>query len=146
MLIAMIIASITDMKKKEIPIFLFPLFTTIFITINHAVIHPIDSLLGFVIGAISFSILAWKFSGGGGDIIMMSCIGAAYGTKILSHIIIISSILILVYYIIMKIQKETKRTVPYAPFVTISFIFLLLGGIFYGINDYRFLENGYFLL
>lgn len=40
---------------------------------------------------------------------MMSCIGAAYGTKILSHIIIISSIMILVYYIIMKIQKKQSE-------------------------------------
>ena len=142
----MIIASITDIKKREIPIFLFPLFTVLFFIINHSVIHPIDSLFGFLIGLISFSILAWKFSGGGGDIIMMSCIGAAYGTKILSHIVIISSFMILLYYLIIKKPKNTKRTVPYAPFVTISFIFLLLGGILYGINDYRFLENGYFLL
>lgn len=146
MLIALLIASVTDIKKKEIPILLFPSFTVMFLIVNHATISIINSLLGFFIGLVAFSFLAWKFSGGGGDIIMMSCLGAAYGARILSYVIVLSSFIMLFYYLLRK-DKDKKLIVPYAPFVTLSFIILVLfGGMIYGFTDNRFLENCKFLL
>lgn len=141
MLIALLLASGTDIKKNEIPIWLFPLLSVLFIIYRFSYINWIYAIIGLMIGIVSYTIMALKFDGGGGDIIMMGSIGFILGPKILLHIACVSSICCLMYYIV----KKTK-TAPYAPFVTISYILCFIGGYCYGIYDYRILEIHYFLL
>lgn len=141
MIIALCIATYTDIKKREIPLWVFPTISVIFILIRFNDINWLNSITGLIIGIISFSFLAWKFNGGGADIIMMASIGFILGPIILMHIVIFASLSCLLYYAYKKVT-----TVPYAPFVMTSYIICFLGGYLYGINDYRFLGFRYFLL
>lgn len=141
MLLALIYAAYTDIKKQEIPIFLFPALMLLYTVIGYNDIIWKNAIFGSVIGCISFVFLALFFGGGGGDIIMMSCIGFIYGPEILAHIIIVASVLCILYYLIKKTNKA-----PYAPFVLLSYILCFLGGYSYGLNNYRVLEIRYFLL
>lgn len=143
MVFALLIASITDIKKREIPIWLFPLMSVLYVLINNN-INLTYCLTGLLIGVISFSILAWKFSGGGGDIIMMGSIGFILGPKILMHVTIAASALCGIYAVVSN-AKSNER-IPYAPFVTFSYILCFLGGMFFGYDDYRILGIHYFLL
>lgn len=143
MLIGLVLASITDTKKREIPIWLFPSLVAVYITLHVAMgtMQWINSLVGLFIGALAFTIAALFFQGGGGDILMMSAIGFVYGPVILSHITIGASIGCICYYCITK-----QKNIPYAPIVLISYILCFAGGYLYEIDYYRLLAFRYFLL
>ena len=141
MLIALIIATVTDIKKREIPIWLFPLISVLFLIFHQQPINLTFSIVGCLIGIAAFTIMALFFEGGGGDIIMMGSIGLMYGPIALAVIITISSFLCLIYRLYSK-----ATTVPYAPFVLLAYILFFIGGCFYGINSFRNVVWSYFLL
>ena len=125
MLIALIIAACVDMKKREIPLWVFPLLSAMFVVIRFESI-ALSNVLGAVIAAAAFAVLAVFFHGGGGDMIMMTTVGFILGIEVLSYIILIASILCLIYSAI----KKTEKNIPYAPFVLCGY--LVTGGTLYG--------------
>ena len=141
MCIALLYASYTDCKRREIPIWLFPSFFAAFLIVNYNTVSTGKALIGFFIALAAYTMLAMFFNGGGGDILMMCVIGAVYGAKILMHIAIAASLLCLIYY-----AKKKENTAPYAPFVLCAYILCFIGGYLYGSNDYRFLGYRYFFL
>lgn len=141
MLIALLYASYTDIKREEIPLWLFPSVSVLHTLIFYKSIVWKWSIIGLLIGVLSFTFLAVFFNGGGGDIIMMGTLGFVIGPKNFMYITIISSILCLCFYILKKVKKA-----PYVPFVALSYVFFLIGGLLYGFFNNRILEIRYFLL
>lgn len=141
MCLALFYASITDAKRREIPIWLFPSALVLHISLCFDSINWYDSAAGLLIGIAAFSLMALKYSGGGGDIIMMGCLGAAFGTMFLMKLVVVASVFCLISYVLTK-----KDNVPYAPYVFCSYIILVIGGILNGFNNNELLGVSYYLL
>jgi leader peptidase (prepilin peptidase)/N-methyltransferase len=139
MLIALIMATFTDIKRREIPIWIFPTLSVLFIILNFSQMNWKESFVGFSLAFLSFLFLAIFFEGGGGDIIMMSCMGFILGIKNITYIIIFSSMLCILYYFITK-----KNDSPYAPFALGGY--LITGGLLYAFNDFGNVVWHYILL
>lgn len=129
---ASVIASITDFKNKTIPIFLFPVTAILagiwqLYTKNFNVIL---SVCGLAVMAIIYFIASFLGSGGG-DIIMMSCIGFILGLQYSLFIALVSILVFIPFCIIKKFKDKENEIIvlPYAPFVffstTVTFVFYL---------------------
>ena len=84
LLIALIVASITDLKKHEIPTWVFPgsLYLCIFyIAILNEKYFQMDNLIGYLCAAIPVLIACLLDKMGGADLIMFSTIGLILGTQ-----------------------------------------------------------------
>lgn len=140
LLIALIIATITDVKTKTIPLPLFPIVTVIAV-IEKLVLNVslIPSLISSISLSIIFVILAITSKGGGGDIIMFFCIGFVLGLKdsfTLLYILCAVYIFALVIYMLYgKIRRKksfkeiAKTQIPLAPFVLTAYSVLLVANL-----------------
>lgn len=144
MFIALIIASVTDVKNRRIPIWIFPIATfaslMIKVATNEFSVYEGD-ILRMAIGGISFFImfvlLALFAKGGGGDAIMMACIGTImyfFDTMLIS---LYAALLYIVFAVVLKLVKGKnislrKLKVPFVPFVTGGFVVLVIQKILQG--------------
>lgn len=98
------------------------------------------AFLGFILAALPYFIMALCGKGGGGDVLLMGCIGFAIGAVNTIFLIIFTSIvyvLFILYRIVKAIINKKDSTdilklrYPYAPFVLIGWIILLVSVILY---------------
>lgn len=124
------VSTVTDIRKKEIPIFLWVISTvvTVGLMIFLGSFQYINLITAFAL-AILFFIEAKFFNGGGGDIVMMSCIGLLLGIPSL-HITLISVVTVLIFYFLSRSWDDEFDTteIPIAPYVLLGETILLLGG------------------
>ena len=133
-IIALIIATITDLRTREIYTWVFPLsfgISTIFNVIyiyNYGNYMDVIMLVagGLIFGIASF-VMAKKDKMGGGDVIMLACIGGSLGFIRTAEALLISCI---AGFLWMLIKKE--RSVPYAPLFLIGFAADLIVGFAVG--------------
>lgn len=124
--VALCIATVTDIIKREIPIYLFLIATTIntvYCAMNDQ--FPNNSnFLGFFVMTLIMTV-AVLFGGGGGDILMMSLIGLSFGLVFSLRLFLISHLIygiILIVSALIKKKSLKTYTLPLAPFVLIGFI------------------------
>lgn len=133
LMIALVIAAVTDAKTKTIPLPLFPIVTVIDVVYKLVQgVSLIPSLISSISLSIIFVILAATSKGGGGDIIMFFCIGFVLGLKksflllyILCAVYILALITIMLYGKIRKkksFKELVKMQIPLAPFVFMAYI------------------------
>jgi len=136
MFIALVIASTTDIKKRRIPIWIFPSAAFISLSIkvitNEFSVYEGD-ILRMIIGGTSFFVmfvlLALFAKGGGGDAIMMACIGATmyfFDTMLISLYAALSYVAFAVTLKFVKGKNLSLRKLkaPFVPFVTVGFVIL----------------------
>lgn len=135
-LLCLILSTITDVRKREIPLLLWGvgmcLSIIMLIAQESAQILLVRALIAIVVFLVYY-IVARFFGGGGGDAIMMSVLGFMLGINIV-YISLIASLLNLVCLIFLSLTHKSIQSteVPFAPFVLISFIvFYLIGGIYF---------------
>lgn len=125
------VSTFTDILKREIPILLWAVVTpislfTLFIGKELRYSNFIFAVILFLL----FYIQAKFFSGGGGDVIMMTCLGAILGMEAI-YITLIASAGVLLYgtgQIIFK-NKIKAKSIPLAPFVLLGFVICrMIGG------------------
>lgn len=120
LLIPLIVAAITDLKTRTIPLWLFPA-TLFFYIYETQKVSYIENLIALIVVGMMFTLLAVFFSAGGGDIIEMSVVAFVLGLNdTLLLCLYASSILYL--WLILKKEKQ----VPFAPFVLMSYLLLLI--------------------
>lgn len=138
MFIALTIASVTDIKRRRIPIWIFPSAAVISLVIkiitNEFSVYDGD-VLRLMIGGISFFVIFVLFAlfakGGGGDSIMMACIGATMYFFDTMLILLYAALLYVVFAAVLKIAKGKsislrKLKAPFVPFVAAGFIGLVI--------------------
>lgn len=128
-LIALIVATYTDVKTKTIPVFLFPavsLFGVIYLLYQQNYEVKL-SILFALFAFVSYLILALLFGGGGGDIIMMTALALLLNKDIL-YLILISHTIMCIVSFVLYIKRKKKETLPFAPFVLVAYIIYLIGG------------------
>lgn len=120
-------SSYTDIKRKEIPIILYFIFTAITFGVHFYFKHNmLPYLLGLAAMVILFFIQA-IFSGGGGDIIMMAFIGLSNGLFFSLITTIIAFAATIPFFIYKKIQhKDLREEYPFAPFACIGYTCTLI--------------------
>ena len=88
-----------------------------------------SSLMGMLVGFAIFYIIAWSYTKatrqiglGGGDVKYLAGIGAFLGINGVAYVMLISSILALIAYLILRIVKGKSfhRVLPYGPFLAIA--------------------------
>lgn len=125
------IATYTDLKRREIPISLFP--TCIVAYIVYAAVTGITDWENHFLGAVImfFPFLAGCLAGkmGGGDLIMLTAAGFILGFPTLTIYILCLGITGTVLSIFLLVTHKQTDSVPYAPLAFISYL-IYLGGVF----------------
>lgn len=105
------IASYTDIKRKEIPIRLFPSLLVFHLLLFHDEIG-IENWLG--LGATALVFLAMAIAGkiGGGDVIMFSVLGFILGlSQFASYMVVLTIVsLIMIPWLLLMNKKKRERT------------------------------------
>ena len=128
-LIALAIASFTDIRKGEIPIWLFPSAIILVCTTRlwEGSFELFPSLIGFFVWFTLYILFALFAGSGGGDAIMMGSMGFmiyAFPTLKVTIISIAVYILTVVAIVISKgseLDRKKRIQLPYAPFVGIGY-------------------------
>lgn len=123
-LIALLIASYTDWRKREIPLFLFPSIAILFIFkqilfengVSEEYWTPFLILIAFQLP------LCIRGKLGGGDLIMLSCISLIIGVYEMMFLVFIISIVSLCVLIV---YGKVNAKIPLAPIVMISYLIFL---------------------
>lgn len=125
-LIALVIASYTDVKTREIPLRVFPIETVI-VFMYYILIHERlkDHFIGALIMFLLFFVSSLFGMMGGGDVIMMSAAGFVIGIQDMILFTICMAVTGTIIVIIMR--KKGKQ--PMAPFVLAAFILFLIAKI-----------------
>ncbi|HHY78566.1 MAG TPA: prepilin peptidase [Clostridiales bacterium] len=135
----LIVISIIDYFHQIIPNYL--LFIMIITIVLYKIIDfiiygtpaiSLDGIIGFFAAGLSFTIIALISNGGmgGGDIKLIAILGFILGLKKIILNIILSFIIgaIISLFLLLSRKKERKDTIPFGPFINISFIISLLWG------------------
>lgn len=130
--IILCIITYTDFKRQEIdhePIIIGLFFITLFSLCGLNDVTTKESIIGFLIGGISFTILAF-WGMGGGDIKLMAMIGfflgwrltilAAYSSFVVGSVVGIGVVLFK--------RKSLKDYIPFGPFIAIGTTFAMFYG------------------
>ena len=128
-LIALAIASFTDIRKGEIPVWVFPSAAILVCTVRfwEGSFDLMSSIIGFFIYFTIYILFALFAKSGGGDAIMMGSMGFMIYAYPTLKVIIISLLVYIVTVIAIVISKgaeldRNKRLqLPYAPFVGIGY-------------------------
>lgn len=128
-LIALCCATYTDIKKREIPIWLFP--TAGILSIPFFLKHiTLWDILGAACVFLLFVLLSVKTGTGGGDIIMMTVISFVFGVSFTMRICLLLAILVAVaffiYYLVAKKKPQKEDNFPMAPFVLAAFVLSII--------------------
>ena len=133
-LASLIIATVTDIRKREIPLWLFPIviavstiINTVYIVHDGTYLDIIMLVAGFLIFGIAAYILARKEKLGGGDVLMIATLGGSLGFIRAAETILISCVIGVIFILITK-----KRSIPYAPLLLIGFIIDMILGFTIG--------------
>ena len=137
-IVVLLIATYYDCKDSTIPIYLFPVFTAIIVPTSIIYGQPIliESMIGLLIGTVTFLGLAIFFDGGGADIMMMGILGWCLGVHGIVTLILISSAIYTIFAtgwlcyraFIKKEKGSLRKQFPFAPFVLSGYIICLLFG------------------
>ena len=131
--------SVMDIKKREIPIYLYLIATPIILIGQIATKTPIIPQLVAMLVMFVFYFVQALYSEGGGDIIMMSFLGLTLGLYPCLGAIILSfpfTFLYIGYKVFFKKNKVSeilKASYPVAPFITLGFISYLILSYFLAI-------------
>lgn len=135
--IAFIVASVTDIKTKKIPIYLFPTAAVVSI-ITQVVfkeLYIVQSLISFGITFIVLLVFAVIGKGGGGDVIMISCTALVFyfvHTVVALVFSAIAYLIVGIVYSVIKNKPICKVRMAYAPFFAGGFLIAsLMGGTIY---------------
>lgn len=129
--VAFVIASYTDIKSRKIPVWLFPTATVI-VTVIRFIGNEYNifaMIAGFMLFFWIFFLGAVFAKGGGGDAIMMGCVGAMIYPLNTIYVFILSGAVYMLCGIVLVIIKKNKNklrkmTFPYAPFAGVGFVAL----------------------
>lgn len=124
MMSALALASYTDVKRMEIPVWLFPLTVTV------SVIYMVYSgnapgfgnWLGLVCMAIPLGILCFAGKLGGGDLIMFAAIGFLIGDGFIVYVLILGAAG-MVFFLFTGCKEQSY---PLAPFALVSYIIFFI--------------------
>lgn len=125
-IIALIIASYTDIKENRINKFLLPIASVISLGLTFFVedinsFFIMNHLLGAIEGFWVFYVCAILFKGGGADIIIATSLGMVFGSKIFLSILIFTIGFAFIVALALRIIKKGKiKTLPLAPFFLIG--------------------------
>lgn len=135
--LSLLLSTITDIKKREIPIEMF-----LYLIIPLGIVEQIlglgppllEAVVSFMIWGLTYLILAAFFGGGGGDAIMMASLGLCLGWS-MAPIVIIATLLLAGYHLSIRNRNRADEAteIPYAPFVLIGFIVERLLYLIFGV-------------
>ena len=117
-----LISTYTDLKRREIPLWVFPSVFVIRLLMKPA--PAMTNWLGMAIMGVTFLILCLSGKMGGGDLIMFSVSGFILGIDNLTGYVICMTISFCVSYIIWKYKM--KDWIPAAPIAASGFFLLLI--------------------
>lgn len=130
--IILIVATYTDFKRREIdhePIIIGFVFIILFSLCDFNNVSVKNSILGFLIGGVVFTILAF-WGMGGGDIKLMALIGFFLGwelTILTMYISFVLGAIIGILYMIFK-KVKLKEHIPFAPAIAgATFVVMFFG-------------------
>lgn len=132
------IITYTDFKRQEIdnwPLLAGMAFIIPFSLLGYNDVFFMDSIIGFLIGGIFFSILGF-WGMGGGDIKLMAMIGFFLGWKLTIVTIVLSflvGLVFVIFYVVFK-KAKLKDHIPFGPSIAIATIITIFFGqqiIFY---------------
>ena len=141
----LIIIFFTDLNEYLIldiitlPLTLLGLIISV-ITLSPLQISAYESVLGLVVGFLSFYLIRWFFlkfkkieAMGFGDVKLMMMIGSWLGIKSILFVMLVSSVVALLVAVPLTIiKKDKKYPIPYGCFITLaSFLYIFLGDSFY---------------
>lgn len=140
--IILIVTTYTDFKRREIdhePIIIGLTFIVLFSLCGFNDVSVKSSILGFLIGGIVFTILAF-WGMGGGDIKLMALIGFFLGWRLTVLTMYISFVLGAVIGILYMIFKKVKlkEHIPFAPAIAGATLVVMFFGT-QMINNYQIL-------
>ena len=132
----MIIASYIDLKKREIPPFVW-----VSVGLTALLDFKAVNLIG-ILASLPFVIVAMKYPNkmGGGDIKLVASTGLVLGLQNTNYGIIIGFTVLVIYFYVYKAIKRVRNEevedfpLPLAPFLTLGFFaiyFMKLGGFIY---------------
>ena len=129
LLIALIVASITDLKKHEIPTWVFPgsLYLCIFyIAILNEKYFQMDNLIGYLCAAIPVLIACLLDKMGGADLIMFSTIGLILATQDMLPYVLC---LMICGVVVVLLIKDKKKEIAIDPIAGAAYILFLIGKV-----------------
>lgn len=122
-----IIAAYTDIKKKQIPLWISPLLFALALIPKYACGQDIAwDLLGM--GIVFIAAMAATFAGmGGGDVLLFSALAFVIGIQRVVPFFLFLSAEVIVYAVIQKalLKKKGKMQVPLAPFCILPIIYII---------------------
>lgn len=126
--IAHIIASYTDIKRMEIPLWVFPSSLVVFIIEHH---HEIDifNVYGMLIIGIPMFLVSLFGKMGGGDVIMFSVVGFIIGFFYILPYTFILAVVGTCYFALLKFQKNEC---PIAPIAMVAYFIFMIWRYIYG--------------
>lgn len=131
----LLVISMIDFETEEIPdsLNIFALITgIIFVIAKLNVNHAISSVIGLMIGAGVFFIIALVTNGamGGGDIKLMGALGFWFGWKLTIALIILSFVVgaVASLFLLLFKSKKKKDFIPFGPFIAISAYIVMIFG------------------
>lgn len=118
---ALVVSTVTDIKRGEIPLFVFSLFGIACFSFQLiAGVFRIENILyGILVFGLYF-VIAYFFQGGGGDAIFMSILAFVIRDEILI-IMLIAHLLFLIPSFYAKMNKK-REMLPFAPYVFTAYV------------------------
>lgn len=118
---SLLLASYTDIRKREIPLGLFPSAVAIYCVISALMGTRInvDHLLSCLFVTFPLFLLCLAGKMGGGDLIMMACIAFILGMNAMFSLV---CFVIAVCLIALFVIGDLDGVIPLAPIITISYI------------------------
>lgn len=119
--IPFLIASYTDIKRREIPPWLFPTAVALYIAIGMLYGYPptMENVIGMAGLGIPILVCAALFNAGGGDVIMLACVGFIIGVQGVFLYSICMSVIGTAVWALMRFQN---KEVPLAPLAAASYL------------------------
>lgn len=132
LLVILVIITYTDFKRREIdnePLVVGLMFIVIFSICGYNNIPFSSSIIGFLVGGITFFILAY-WGMGGGDVKLMAVIGFFLGWKLtiltMFFAFLIGSLMGILYIVISK--KKVKDYIPFGPAIATATVIVMFFG------------------
>lgn len=122
--IMLILMSISDIQTKQLPISLLFLFTPVYLAYSD--IGIVQSIQGALVLFVIFFPLAYSGSIGGGDLILLTCLGMYLGVLPTLWICLWASISFMAYHLVEWLDKGSakERSLPFAPFLLFGWLLL----------------------
>ena len=121
-LFLLIYISYYDLKFKEIPLKVLAISTLLLFPFSIQDLWT--QLLCTVIVFGLYLFLAAFYQGGGGDVILMSCMALLIGKGIF-HIVFVSHVLFLFCAIYIRLRQKKETDIPFAPFVLLGYSIII---------------------